>query len=118
LDFKKYGFSENDPDYYLNTSRAIWDDGGLTFEDKIEVMGPLIKSYMSKKEKEKKIATGQDKGNDENIKNLLGLSQSASEEDVKKELTRLKPKSKATWKALKLHKIGKTKEEILTEYGV
>lgn len=40
----------------------------------------------------------------QNIKNRLGLSQKATREQVKAELIRLKKKSEATWRALKLTK--------------
>ena len=39
-----------------------------------------------------------------NIKNCLGLSQKATKNQVKAELIRLKKKSEATWRALKLTK--------------
>ena len=49
----------------------------------------------------------------QNIKNKLGLSQRVSQARVKQELRRLKNKSPATWKALKLDK-AKT----LKKYGI
>ncbi len=118
MDFKKYGFSKQDPDYWLRTSGAIWSDGGLSTDEKMQAQLDLVQIYQKEKREKKEIQTGQDIGNDENIKNLLGLSQSEDESRVKRELIRLKDKSKATWQALGLHKIGKTKEEILRDYGV
>lgn len=49
----------------------------------------------------------------EYIKNRLGLHSGSSVEMVRKELKRLKPKSEATWKALKLNKA-----KILKDYKI
>ena len=46
----KYGFSKNDPDYWLKTTRAILDDGAFTREDKYEHLAAFIKSYYAERD--------------------------------------------------------------------
>ena len=67
-----------------------------------------------KKAVTKKILQNQPASSDyQNIKNKLGLSQRESRARVIKELKRLKNKSPATWKALKLDKV-----KTLKKYGI
>jgi len=119
---KNYGYNKNrDPNYWLKTSQAIWNDQTLTHDEKMEAQLELAQKYQSEKRNSdgkekvrKKILENQpaDKRY-QNIKNKLGLSQRESPERVIQELRRLKNKSDATWKALKLNK-----EETLREYGI
>jgi hypothetical protein len=47
--YDKYGFSKNDPDYWLKTARAIGDDNGLTQDDKMKAWQELTASYQGEK---------------------------------------------------------------------
>lgn len=49
MDFKKYGFSKSNPDYWLKTSQAIWTDNGLTQDDKMKAQGELVQIYQNEK---------------------------------------------------------------------
>lgn len=45
----KYGFSKNDPEFWVRTTRAIFDDPELTREKKMEVVAELVQVYQSEK---------------------------------------------------------------------
>ena len=109
----KYGYDRStDPDYWVKTSRAIWRDSKLSSNQKMRAQVLLVQQYQQEKRNSKrtrkvrkKILQNQPSPSDyQNIKNKLGLSQRESRARVIRELKRLKNKSAATWKALKLDK--------------
>ena len=118
----KYGYDRStDPDYWVKTSRAIWRNSKLTSKQKMSAQVKLVQQYQEDKRNSKgktkvrkKSLQNQPSSSDyQNIKNKLGLSQKVSQARIKQELRRLKNKSPATWKALKLDK-AKT----LKKYGI
>ena len=111
----KYGYNRlTDPNYWAKTSRAIWRDSKLSSDRKMKAQEKLVQEYYKEKREKKKILRNQPDNKDyQNIKSKLGLSQRESRARVIAELKRLKNKSKATWKALKLDK-----EKTLKKYGI
>jgi hypothetical protein len=49
-EWEKYGFSRNDPDFWLRTTRAILDDGALTTEDKYALIAKFIDAYKAERD--------------------------------------------------------------------
>jgi len=45
----KYGYDKTDPDYWIKTTRAIFDDPALTREDKLEEVTKLVQEYQAEK---------------------------------------------------------------------
>jgi len=113
----KYGHSKNDPDYWVRISQSIWNDTGLTIDDKMKAQEELVKEFYEEKRKQKKAKTGVKAHLFANIKNAIGYSEDESEERVKKELKRLSTKSDATWKPIE-RKAGLSKAEILAKYNI
>ena len=118
----KYGFyRETDPSYWVKTSKAIWNDSALSFDKKMMAQEKLVQEYQKEKRNStgktkvrKKILKDQPDSSDyQNIKNKLGLSQRTTRIRVIAELKRLKNKSNATWKSLKLDK-----EKTLKKFGI
>ena len=118
----KYGYARlTDPDYWVKTSQAIWRDSKLSSKEKMNAQVKLVQQYQQEKRNSKgtrkvrkKILQNQPANSDyQNIKNKLGLSQRTSRRRVIAELRRLKNKSNATWKALKLDK-----KKTLKKYGI
>ena len=105
----KYGYDRlTDPDYWVKTSRAIWRDRKMSLDTKMKAQEKVFKEYQKGKRKKKP------EGDDlPTIRKKLGLSQRASRGEVIRMLNRLKNKSLATWKALKLNK-----EETLKKFGI
>lgn len=98
--------SSTDPDYYfqLKSNRPTAKSINLYLKG----LKRRSKGRVKEAEKAEKVYPDY-----QNIKNKLGLSQSESIERVKKELDRLKNKSDATWKALKLNK-----KKVLKDYDI
>ena len=113
----KYGYSKTDPDYWLKTSQAIWNDNSMTTDEKFQAQEALTKEYLGEKREKKTITRGVKTQLHANIRNAIGYSQSESDERVKTELKRLKTKSDATWKAIE-KRAGMTKKEILKTFGL
>lgn len=58
FDFSKYGANKKtDPDYWMKTSQYIWNDNGLTIDEKMSAQEQLVQEY----QKEKRDKTARDK---------------------------------------------------------
>lgn len=117
MDFKKYGFSKSNPNYWINLSNAIWNDNGLSMDEKMEAQKQLVSEYQTEKRKQLEILEEQPPSDLQNIKNALGLAQGSPLSQLRDELARLKDKSEATWSAI-TKKVGLSKKEILEKYDI
>ena len=120
----KYGFSKTlGEKYWIKTSRAILADKELSTDRKMRAQEKLLKSYFlskNKKDNNTRNPTVLRESNTNTSSNChqevilkLKLPRNTSRTRAAQEIKRLKNKSQATWKVLKLNK-----ERTLRCYGL